>query len=567
MKQTKKRKMGKERKLIYRLYGLTVFILLVCILSGGVIYYFSQDVQNQSELLEETAAFHQDYTQLVNGLKQVSLLKYQLTTSGYNEDHIESVQQVLTETDTLYSSLEKSIAGDEELEHYFRFLKDVVESYDATYHTYFSSIYVGNEIEEIRNRVSPVITRNEQSVNNVNERMQNYLEAEREGASLALESSLAVTERVTMTALTVLIMVPLISLLLFSRNLSRGVQIVRKRINEYSAGNLSYDHIIDRNDEFGQIDLRLKDMGGRLSALLKKNDEISGNVLSVAKETSEMSAVQLEGMKKIEKTMDEFAGGMERQTGFTGTISATTEEVSASSQEIQYSIEYMNKQIKRIEDASIQGTLLMKELEKSMEEFKEKTGNTSGRVAGMQEQLVHISSFLNGIDDIAEQTNLLAINASIEAAKAGKEGRSFAVVAEEIRKLSQGTNRFSRRTKEVLNTLHKESEDVVGSFEDFILNSESAREKTAASAKLFKEFSLESAKISGEHLEISESISQINEAIAEVVHSVSELADSANVLQEKSGSVNSIITNQTMLQERLAAETETLEEMAQKLKS
>ncbi|MCE7794927.1 methyl-accepting chemotaxis protein [Salipaludibacillus sp. CUR1] len=567
MKQTKKRKMGKERKLIYRLYGLTVFILLVCILSGGVIYYYSQDVQNQSGLLEETAAFQQDYTQLVNGLKQVSLLKYQLTTSGYNEAHIESVQQVLTETGTLYSSLEKSIAGDEELEHYFGFLKDVVESYDATYHTYFSTIYVGNEIEEIRNRVSPVITRNEQSVNNVNERMQNYLEAEREGASLALESSLAVTERVTMTALTVLIMVPLISLLLFSRNLSRGVQIVRKRINEYSDGNLSYDHIIDRNDEFGQIDLRLKDMGGRLSALLKKNDEISGNVLSVAKETSEMSVVQLEGMKKIEKTMDEFAGGMERQSGFTGTISATTEEVSASSQEIQSSIEYMNKQIQRIEDASIQGTLLMKELEESMEELKEKTGNTSGRVAGMQEQLVHISSFLNGIDDIAEQTNLLAINASIEAAKAGKEGRSFAVVAEEIRKLSQGTNNFSKRTKEVLSTLHKESEDVAGSFEDFILNSESARERTAASARLFKEFSLESAKISGEHHEISESISQINEAIAEVVHSVSELADSANVLQGKSGSVNSIISNQTVLQERLAAETEKLEEMAQKLKS
>ncbi|WP_280769317.1 methyl-accepting chemotaxis protein [Salipaludibacillus daqingensis] len=565
-KKKKAKKKIRERKLIHKLYGLTSIILFVCILSGGAIYYYSQDVSEQSQRLEESASFQQDYTELVNGLKQMSLIQYQLTTSGYNEDHIEKFEELLQDTRVLHDNLKSEVATNEEANHYFSFLDDVILSYEGTYDQYFSTIFVGNEVDQIRNRVTPVITRNEESINTVNERIQTFLEGEREEASVSLQSSINITDTVTLIALTTLIIVPLISLLLFAKNLNKGVQMVMNRIGAYHEGNFDYIKDSNRSDEFGKIDSRLTEMGMRLSSLLERNDQVSGEVLNVVKETSHKSSEQLEGMRIIQDTMDEFSQEMERQTDFTGTISATTEEVSASSEEIQSSIEYMSNQMKSLEDVSNEGLVLMNDVEGTMNILNEETGSTANRVKVMQEQLNHITSFLKGIDDIADQTNLLAINASIEAAKAGKEGRSFSVVADEIRKLSQGTNTFSAQTKDVLVKLRNEATEVVRAFHDFQNQSNEARDKTASSARLFQQISTDNSKVSQEHRDINESIMQINHAIEDVVNSVTELVDGANVLQEKSGNVKTILEEQTERQKRLSEEVTSLENLAEVLK-
>jgi len=561
-----KSKNKREIKMIHKLYGLTGTIMLVCLLTGGGIYYYSQDVSDQSQRLEDSAAFQQDYSELVNGLKQIGLLKYQLSTSGYNEDQLIKVVELLEETNGLYDGLKSEVNGNEEIEHYFSFLEDVIGSYESTYEQYFSSIYVGEEVDRIRSRVSPIITRNEESINSVNDRIQKFVEAEREQASSSLQTSIAITEKVTIIALTTLIIVPLISLLVFAKNLNSGVQAVMNRINAYQAGNFVFSQKANRSDELGQIDSSLQKMGSTLSSVFIKNDQISEDVLTVAKATTKKSSEQLEGMNEIQLTMGEFSQEMERQTDYTGTISATTEEVSASSEEIQTSIEYMSAQMKTLEDVSNEGLILMNNLEGTMNELNEETGTTGHRVREMQNQLNHITSFLQGIDNIAHQTNLLAINASIEAAKAGKEGRSFAVVADEIRKLSQETNKFSKQTKEVLVNLGKESADVVDAFNDFQQRSEEARDKTTLSAEMFLEISTDTTKMAQEHQDINESIMQINHAIEDVVSSVTELVDGANVLQEKSENVKLIVEEQTDRQKELSEEVMSLESMAKILK-
>ncbi|WP_416151305.1 methyl-accepting chemotaxis protein [Salipaludibacillus sp. HK11] len=562
-----KKKRSREKKLIHKLYGLTAVILLTCVVSGAFIYVYSQNVSVQSKLLEESAIFQQEYTQLVNGLNQISVLKYQLTTSGYNENQIEQLDELLQQTSVLYEGLKEEISGNDEVSHYLAFLDDVIRSYEGSFEEYFTSLYVGEEVDRIRNRIVPIINRNEESINTVNERIQHFIEEQRNHASSSLQSSIAITELVIMVALITLIIVPLVSLLLFARNLNSGVRIVMNRIKAYHDGNLNFSQESNRNDEFGQIDLRLRGMGSRLDSILKSNEQISDDVLSVVKTTSQKTTEQMHGMNEIQETMNQFTNKIERQTDFTGTISATTEEVSASSEEIQSSIEYMSKQMKSLEHVSNEGLILMNDLESTMNELNDETGVTANRVKCMQRQLNHISSFLQGIDDIADQTNLLAINASIEAAKAGKEGRTFAVVADEIRKLSQGTNKFSEQTKNVLVDLSNEATAVEGAFENFQEKSENARNKTATSAKIFQDISTGNIKIAQEHHDINESIMQINQAIEDVVNSVTELVDGANGLQDKSGDVKKIVIEQTNCQKELTDDVISLEILAEKLKN
>lgn len=561
-----KEKQPKQKKLKNKLYGLIVIIFLTCITTGSLIFVYSQNVSEQSQRLEDTAAFQQDYNQLVNGLNKISLLYYQLTTSGYSRGQISEVESLLSDVQEIYDQLLIEIADNEQLVHYFSFLDDVIVSSQEMYQEYFTTVYVGDEVERIRQRVVPTITSNEESMSTVNGRIETALEEQRESVSESLHASLAVTESVIMIALLFLIIVPLVSLLIFAKNLNSGVKLVMNRIRAYHDGEFDYADNAKRLDEFGQINLRLKDMGNRLYAILNKNEQVSDDVLTVVKTTSQKSSEQLEGMNKVQKMMDEFAIGMERQADFTGTISATTEEVSASSEEIQSSIKYMSNKMDGLEQLSNEGYRLMQNLEQTMENLDDNTGGTASRVEAMRDQLENISTFLQGIDDIAGQTNLLAINANIEAAKAGKEGRSFAVVADEIRKLSQGTNNFSEQTKKVIDNLNAETAEVVQSFHHFQELSKETRRKTSDSAKLFEKISSDNSQIVKEHKDINESIMQINTAIEDVVNSVSELVNGANVLQEKSSTVKQIVEEQTHCQQELSEEVISLEKTANMLK-
>lgn len=566
-KATEKKKAQTKMKLIHRLYALITLITLTCIIAAGFIYYYSQEVSRESDALEETASSQQQYGELINDLNMLGIRYYQLINSGYSQDGITEVEMYLENANNRYDQLIEQMGDSDELSHYFQFLRDAIDSYQLIYEQNFTTIFVGDEVEQIRNRIIPALSRNENSLQSVNNRIQDFLEEERENASVSLQNALTSSELIIMIALIILVFVPLIVLLLFSRSLFTGVQLVMKRIRAYHQGEFDYTNDTNRSDEFAEIDTRLEEMGNRLITIINKNKEISDDVLTVVKTTGQKSSEQLAGMDQIEKMMNEFSEEMQRQTEFTGTISATTEEVSASSEEIASTIACINNEIVTLEDVSNQGLDIMNDLEETMNQLDKQATETAERISVMDKHLTHISSFLNGIDDIADQTNLLAINASIEAARAGDDGNSFGVVAQEIRKLSQGTNDFSKQTKDVLDKLSKEVATIVKMFTEFQQRSEWTREKTVESASLFKKISTDNSKVAREHQDINESISQINRAIEEVVGSVSELVNGANILEEKSTNVQGIVNEQTERQKTLVEDVKSLENTADLLRN
>lgn len=563
--KVKTTKVRSGRRLIRRLYVLITAIVGICVIAAGLIYYNSANVTTQTKNLEETAAIQQDFSELVNYLNHTSVVYYQLATSGFNQQLTDDAANYLSEAHTLFEKLSTQLEGDETLDHYFVNLSEALTAYQAIYDENFTTIYFGEEADRIASRVVLVITRTDDLINRVNERIQNLLEERRDHVSIELEQALMRSDIVMTIAIIVLIIVPLVALLIFARNLNSGVNLVMKRIKAYHNGDLSYEQITKRTDEFAEIDSRLATMGERLYTILNRNKLVSQDVLQVVQSTSQKSSEQLKSMSEIDLMMNEFSNEMERQTDFTSSISATTEELSSSAEEIQSSISKVSIQLKELETVSNQGLNLMNHLEHTVNELNNKTTITSNRVDQMKDQLEHITSFINGIDEIAKQTNLLAINASIEAAKAGNEGRSFAVVANEIRKLSQGTNEFSDQIKDVLEQLNNDVRQVVTDFDHFKAESVVSLETSVESAELFKQISQDNSKVTQEHQEIDMSIMEINQAIDSVVESVNELANGANALQEKSELVAKIVEDQTIRQRELANEVTSLEETANRL--
>lgn len=276
----------------------------------------------------------------------------------------------------------------------------------------------------------------------------------------------------------------------------------------------------------GDLTIRIPETGTDELALLAHNyntfaDKLQGTISKLNTVSNSMLSSAQTLTNKANSTQEEVR---EQQAQAQLAASAMT-QMSASAQEVSNSALQASELSQSTADAANKGTQVVVDATKSMEHLSLQISNASDTVELLRSDSEEIGTVLDVIRSIAEQTNLLALNAAIEAARAGEQGRGFAVVADEVRSLASRTQESTEEIQNIIVSLQQRSE----SASQAMTKSRSSTEETAAQVSSAEKVLM---SIDGFIEQINDSIGHISSAAGEQAIAADEVSINVNTMSD-----------------------------------
>lgn len=332
---------------------------------------------------------------------------------------------------------------------------------------------------------------------------------------------------------------------LIVKSLKRGVWFAQK----IAEGDLTQKYEISSKDEFGMLAAALNIAIENTKNLIRTlNDSISA-ISSSSKElsaTSEEISIQIQN---VTASVEEISAGMQE-------TSSSVEEVSASGNEVQ-------KAIVEISNKAMEASVQSREIDERASKIRINAGNALKEAQDMfidkQNQILkaiedgkvveEIKKMADVISGIAEQTNLLALNAAIEAARAGEQGKGFAVVADEVKKLAENSSSTVNNIQEVIEKVQyafKNLSENANGILYFIENRVAADYNDYKEVgELYKKDADKLGELSGAIAssaeEITASVEEVNSSIETVVSTIQETAASSEEISSNITEVSNAV--------------------------
>jgi len=280
-----------------------------------------------------------------------------------------------------------------------------------------------------------------------------------------------------------------------------------------------------KSDEVGEAVSRFNQLMQKLQSSLK---EITDRVTETT-----------QGVEALNTAAQQVAASSASQSSSTSAMAASVEEMTVSINTVASSAEEAQAIAHDAGETSEEGGQIIERTAAEMTAIAQVVAKASDVIQALGEESQQISSVVQVIKEVADQTNLLALNAAIEAARAGEQGRGFAVVADEVRKLAERTTQSTIDISTMIGKIQVSAKEAVDEMNRVVQQVESGQALAHEAGERIISIREKARKVSDAITEISSALkeqSQASQEIAKHVESIAQMTDENNAAAEETAS-------------------------------
>jgi len=565
----------KDLRIILKLYnGFAAILIVTLVVSIFSLYGMNQIGNKTKELYEERLTNVADMLTLAGKFREVnSGIASHLLQSGAGERiPIEDLTREVDEIQQLLDKLAARIGQMGVSERDFGTFSLVWKNYVEEFRQFIALLEKGDEMvgnvtafEAAKSRYNVNLSTKIPTLNNY---LSEWVELNKAAAEEAYQSARSQqTSQIVLQGVLIAAAVVLTILVgwLVARSIVKPLSQVVAAAGEMSRGRLNQRVDLNRKDELGTLAASFNEMAQSIRDLIRQVKDAGDKVSATSRDLSAICGQTADASQEVAREITKIADSAETQMRSAEDSARAMNEMARGVQQIAEASEEVTQLAMAANQEAKSGNEAVQNAVRQIESVKDTVETSASIIRQLEQRSDEIGNIVEVITDIAAQTNLLALNASIEAARAGEHGREFAVVANEVRKLSQRSTEYAQQITDLIQAIRKDTERAAEAMNRGTREVQEGVDVVRQAGDAFERISRSVDHVFARIENVTSVVEELSAGTEEVAASADE---SARIAREMSGNTQSVVAvteEQLAAVSQISASAEELHRMAKNL--
>lgn len=353
-------------------------------------------------------------------------------------------------------------------------------------------------------------------------------------------------QSMTITIVVIAILLSLMICIYLSTGIGNSIRRLSRALKQAAQGDLTVSVKTRSRDEFMELSGHMDHMLKNTRGLIQKAEEVASSVTESSDHTATISDTLVASTEHISEIMQQLDQGVIRQTRDIRQCQEQMEELAGRIEYVYGDTREADKYAIETGEALNGGITSVNELSQKAVKTAEITDNVIQKIGSLTEETRAINEIIGTINGIAKQTNLLSLNASIEAARVGSMGQGFAVVAAEIRQLSQESVMAANKIRKIVDRIDLQSAHTITAAREAAEVVTSQQEAVGMAVTAFTQIRSYVQELGSKITEITNTVKNMEQTKSETIEAIASISAIASQTEAATGAVKNAVEEQVV---------------------